>query len=92
MKNKIAIITPFYPIKHRNDLFEDTKAIYYLLKDFPKDSDVLIIHLYMHGFRTAFKQLRKVLSIKGNYKHYLYKDDYGNRLIFLNIYFYFQSL
>ncbi|MFD2044564.1 glycosyltransferase [Ornithinibacillus salinisoli] len=80
--NRIAIITPFYPIKHRNDLFEDTKAVFYLLKEFANDNDILIIHLFMHGFKNAWRQLPKVLPLKSNYRKYLYTDDYGNNILF----------
>jgi L-malate glycosyltransferase len=82
MKKKITIVTPFYPIKHRSDLFEDTKAVFYLLKDFSKNNDVLIVHSYMHGFRDAWRNLTSVVPIKSNYKDYLYSDSYGNDLLF----------
>jgi len=82
MNNKIVIITPFYPIYHRNDLFEDTKAVYYLLKEFPRNNEILIVHSFFHGFRTAWKQLFKVVPVKINYKKYLYSDGYGNKLLF----------
>ncbi|BAC14842.1 hypothetical conserved protein [Oceanobacillus iheyensis HTE831] len=82
-KNRITIITPFYPIKHRDDLFEDTKAVYYLLKEFTNSNDILIVHSFMHGFKDAWRQILKVLPVKSNYKNYLYKDDYGNHILFL---------
>lgn len=82
MKNKIVIITPFYPINHRSDLFEDTKAVYYLLREFSKDNEVLVVHSFMHGSKSAWKQLNKVVPIKPNYKDYLYVDDYGNNILF----------
>ncbi|MGE6716269.1 glycosyltransferase [Peribacillus frigoritolerans] len=82
MKNRIVIITPFYPIKHRKDLFEDTKAVHYLLKEFADDNDILVVHSFMHGFKSAWKQLKRVVPIKLKYKDYLYIDDYGNNVLF----------
>ncbi|MCS0670395.1 glycosyltransferase [Cytobacillus firmus] len=81
-RKKIVFITPFYPIKHRNDLFEDTKAVYYLLKSFAKENDVLIIHSFMHGFKYAWKKLTSVIPIKVHYKDFLHVDDYGNNVLF----------
>lgn len=82
MKNKIVVITPFYPINHRSDLFEDTKAVYYLLKVPSEANDILIIHSFMHGFKSAWKKIDKVIPMESNYKEYLHFDGYGNNVLF----------
>jgi len=75
------ILTPFYPINHRDDLFEDTKSIFNLLKSF-SDDNLLIIHSFNHHYISAFKNLRKILVKERNYNDYLYTDGYGNDLFF----------
>ncbi|MDA1886860.1 glycosyltransferase [Bacillus cereus group sp. BY105LC] len=82
MKNRIVVITPFYPINHRSDLFEDTKAVFYLLKVPSEVDDILIIHSFMHGFKLAWKKITKLIPIKLNYKEYMHLDDYGNNVFF----------
>ncbi|NBJ70849.1 MULTISPECIES: glycosyltransferase [Clostridia] len=81
-ENNIVIITPFYPINHRNDIYEDTKAVYYLISELSKYNNILILHMYMHGFKKAWRYLFDILPIKSDYKKYLYKDNYGNSLLF----------
>jgi len=82
MNTNIAIITPFYPIKHRNDLFEDTKAVHYLIKEFPEQTNILVIHAFMHGFRHAWKKAKKIFPVRGEYRDYLHMDDYNNQVLF----------
>jgi len=82
MTTNIAIITPFYPIKHRNDLFEDTKAVHYLIKEFPEQTNTLIIHTFMHGFRHAWKKVKELVPLSGEYEDYLHRDDYNNQVLF----------
>lgn len=82
MKKHITIITPFYPITHRNDIFEDTKAIYYLVKEKPEHVDLTIVHSYVHSFRNLLKYVFGVLPLKKRYEEYLHKDYYGNDVLF----------
>lgn len=85
MENKnITIITPFYPITHRRDLFEDTRAINYLIKDFPVSDNILIVHTFMHNFKVSWKVLLKnFVNIFIKKKFFLInKDNYGNDVLF----------
>lgn len=84
MRNKnLVVLTPFYPILHRSDLYEDTKAIFYLIKEASKENNVLVIHIYMHRFRKVLKNILKVIPLKREYSPYLHKDFYGNNVLFL---------
>lgn len=92
-KNKVLILTPFYPIKHRKDLFEDTKAIFYLVKELSKHEEVLILHIFNHSFRESWKRIAEVFGKSGNYKDYLYKDEYNNNILFFeNLFFIPKSI
>ncbi|SEN29362.1 Glycosyl transferases group 1 [Terribacillus saccharophilus] len=79
----IAILTPFYPILHREDLDGDTKAIYYLLSQFSASNNVLVIHSFLHRYKSAYKNLFKILPVKNDLEKYLFKDKLNNDLLFL---------
>lgn len=79
---RIVIITPFYPIKHRTDLFEDTKAVSYLIKGFTEDNNLLIVHIFNHNFISSIKNLAKIIKGSNNYTDYLHHDEYKNNVLF----------
>lgn len=46
----ILIITPFYCIKDRLDLVQDTCAVHYLVKPWAKEHNVKVIYIYRNAF------------------------------------------
>ncbi|MBD8013368.1 glycosyltransferase [Planococcus wigleyi] len=79
---EIIIFTPYYPIMHRTDLEEDTKAVYYLLKESPDNMNILVAHTYFHGFKKTMAMIFKLKKFKKN-NYYKGKDLYGNDLVFM---------
>lgn len=62
--SKILIITPIYKIVGRNDLFKDSEAVHYLIKDWKKDNDIYVINMYINGLSHIFRY-RKYANIQG---------------------------
>lgn len=53
---KIMLLTPFYAIKGRKDLYEDTRAIHYFTKEWAKQGhEVLVVHTYF----TPLKRIKQ---------------------------------
>ena len=48
---KVVIITPFYYIKGREKLFHDTSCVHYLLKYWPKNTEVYVFNEYHSWFK-----------------------------------------
>jgi glycosyltransferase involved in cell wall biosynthesis len=86
-KKNITIFTPFYPINHRKDLFEDTKVVHQLIKSFSDKFDVTIVHTYMHSFRNSWKKIRSVMIAPIENEVYIFKDSYNNKVWFFEYLF-----
>lgn len=72
---KVVLITSLYYIEGRKNLFHDTNSMHYLLKYWPKDTEILVIHTYFN--RT--KEITRYLDSKEREYHkngYSYYSDH----------------
>jgi L-malate glycosyltransferase len=91
-RKNIVIITPFYPILHRKDLNGDTKAIHYLIKSFSYNNNVLVIHSFIHRFKSTYKNILRVLTLGNHYKNFEYEDSYRNKVLFFENFLFFPKI
>ncbi|MEH7121584.1 hypothetical protein V7128_29965, partial [Neobacillus vireti] len=55
----ILVITPFYPIKNRNDLKSDTKAVHYFTRKWASiGHNVLVIHTHFHTSKEILNVIK----------------------------------
>ncbi|MGN1372253.1 MAG: glycosyltransferase family 4 protein [Candidatus Coprovivens sp.] len=71
---KVLVLTPFYYIKDREELFHDTSCVHYLLKYWPKDTEIYVFNEY-HAWakqwpRYLSKEERKYLK-----EGYFFQED-----------------
>lgn len=71
---KVLVLTPFYYIKGREKLFHDTSCIHYLLKYWPKDTEIYVFNEYhawtKQWLRYLNKEERKYLK-----EGYFFQED-----------------
>lgn len=56
---KVLVITPIYYIKGREKLFHDTSAIHYLLKYWPKNAEIVVVHEYHSSIKQFGRYVKK---------------------------------
>ncbi|TYO74368.1 glycosyltransferase family 4 protein [Rossellomorea marisflavi] len=56
----ILVVSPYYPIKNRNHLISDTKAVHYFTREWVKlGHKVMVIHTYFHSVRNIIRNRLK---------------------------------
>lgn len=78
---KVLVITPFYYIEGRENLFHDTNAVHYLLKYWPKDTEITVINEYHNSISHFPRYLKK------EERHY-FKDGYHFKKDGINVHMY----
>lgn len=81
MKN-ILIITPYYPFPQKENLIQDTKAVYYLCKESNENERIIIAYYYQHSRLKAYCALPRLLR-KMKWQDCYYKDDNGHEVLLL---------